>query len=123
MSKFTFGGTWVQGGIPDVVSFIVFSNSKSMFSSRGFHTHDQKKEFPSLWLHITVHIVGYIHSHMLDCLVCAANLMQYCIESFCLRRYRGSSFASVSSDSTGDDLKAPSASRRPWCAIGSNICR
>ena len=46
--------------------------------------------------------------------VCAANLMQYCQESFCLQRFRGSSFSSVSSDSTGDVLKASSASCSPW---------
>ena len=37
----------------------------------------------------------------------AAKLMAYCRGSFCLRRFRGSSFASAGSDSTGDVHDAP----------------
>ena len=57
--------------------------------------------------------VGFTQSYV-GLSVCAANLMQYCKESFCLRGFRGSSFASVSCDSNVDVLNLKFVDRIFW---------
>ena len=90
-----------------------------MFSSRVCFTRKTKKG-------ISFSLASYncVHSRLYAPLyvglsVWAANLMQYCIESFCLLKSRGNAFALVNSDSTGGALNAHRASRNSWCAIGS----
>ena len=81
MSKLIFGGTWVHGGIPDVVSFIVFSNSKSMLSSRGFTRMPKEGISLSLASCKCTYCGLYTQSYV-GFSVYAANLMQYIILTY-----------------------------------------
>ena len=74
--------------ISDVDSIMVFSNSKSMFSKRGFIC--MLKEGISFSLALYKYVYCWLNTQLhVGLFVCAANLMKYCIESFCLRRLRG----------------------------------